>query len=103
MVLLFAGIEEWNNEGYHNIHGCITDLSSFDGRSTFIDYIHSKVDRIDCLINNVGFNIRKPTLEFSEDDYDRVMNTNLKSCYFLTQKLQPLLTRSVKGASGMYE
>src|SRR5208283_3886421 len=37
---------------------------------------------IDILVNNAGVNIRKPVLELSSDEWDLVINTNLKG-YFL--------------------
>ena len=41
--------------------------------------------RIDILVNNAGVNIRKPTLELSEEEWDLVLDTNLKG-YFLVAK-----------------
>lgn len=50
--------------------------------------------RLDCLINNVGTNIRKPTLEYSEADFQAVFSANLESAYFLSQACHPLLKAS---------
>jgi 2-deoxy-D-gluconate 3-dehydrogenase len=41
--------------------------------------------RIDILVNNAGIIRRQPTLEFSEEYWDEVMNINLKSAFFLAQ------------------
>lgn len=48
------------------------------------------------LVNNVGTNIRKPTTEYTEVEYDSIMNVNLKSVYNLCQLAHPLL----KAAAG---
>jgi 2-deoxy-D-gluconate 3-dehydrogenase len=40
---------------------------------------------IDILVNNAGIIRRADSLEFSEDDWDAVMNTNLKTVFFLAQ------------------
>jgi NAD(P)-dependent dehydrogenase (short-subunit alcohol dehydrogenase family) len=40
---------------------------------------------IDILVNNAGVNVRKPTLELSEEEWDLVLDTNLKG-YFLVAK-----------------
>ena len=40
---------------------------------------------LDVLVNNVGTNVRKPTLEYSMDDLDFLMDTNFKSCFHLSQ------------------
>lgn len=38
-------------------------------------------------VHNVGTNIRKHTVEYSDDDYHQVMSTNLESTYKLSQVL----------------
>ncbi len=38
--------------------------------------------RIDILVNNAGVNVRKPVVDLAEDEWDTVLNTNLKG-YFL--------------------
>jgi NAD(P)-dependent dehydrogenase (short-subunit alcohol dehydrogenase family) len=41
--------------------------------------------RIDVLLNSAGMNIRKPALEVTEDDWDRVIDCNLKGIFFTAQ------------------
>jgi NAD(P)-dependent dehydrogenase (short-subunit alcohol dehydrogenase family) len=41
--------------------------------------------RIDVLLNNAGMNIRKPVLEVTEEDWDRVLDGNLKGVFFTAQ------------------
>ena len=41
--------------------------------------------RIDVLLNNAGMNIRKPVLEVTEEDWDRVLDCNLKGVFFTAQ------------------
>lgn len=38
--------------------------------------------RLDILVNNAGLNIRKPVAEFTWDEYDTVLETNLKGAFF---------------------
>ena len=42
--------------------------------------------RVDILVNNAGIIRRGPAIEFSEKDWDDVMNVNLKSVFFLCQE-----------------
>ncbi len=42
--------------------------------------------RLDILVNNAGMQIFKPLLELSENDWDRVIATNLKGCFLCTQR-----------------
>ena len=39
----------------------------------------------DGAVHNVGTNIRKPTIEYSDDEYQQVMSANLESTYKLSQ------------------
>lgn len=41
--------------------------------------------KIDILVNNAGLNIRKPTIEVTEQDWDTVLDTNLKGSFFCAQ------------------
>jgi NAD(P)-dependent dehydrogenase (short-subunit alcohol dehydrogenase family) len=45
--------------------------------------------KIDVLVNNAGIILRKDIVESSEDEWDRVMNTNLKSVYLLSRSVVP--------------
>jgi NAD(P)-dependent dehydrogenase (short-subunit alcohol dehydrogenase family) len=42
-------------------------------------------------VNNVGTNIRKPSVEFSESDFSTIFSTNLESAFALSQQFHPLL------------
>ena len=41
--------------------------------------------KIDILVNNAGLNIRSPSIEFSQEDWDTVLDTNLKGSFFCAQ------------------
>jgi NAD(P)-dependent dehydrogenase (short-subunit alcohol dehydrogenase family) len=41
--------------------------------------------RLDVLVNNAGTQVWKPLLELREDEWDRVIDTNLKGCFLCTQ------------------
>jgi NAD(P)-dependent dehydrogenase (short-subunit alcohol dehydrogenase family) len=45
--------------------------------------------RLDILVNNAGVNIRKPVLEISPDEWDLVLNTNLKGYLLMAQAVAP--------------
>ncbi|MFY9175426.1 MAG: glucose 1-dehydrogenase [Peptococcia bacterium] len=44
-----------------------------------------KFGKIDILVNNAGTAVTKPALELTEDDWDWVVNTNMKSIFLLSQ------------------
>jgi gluconate 5-dehydrogenase len=43
--------------------------------------------RIDILVNNAGCNVRKPAVEVTWDDWDLVLDTNLRGAFFLAQAI----------------
>jgi NAD(P)-dependent dehydrogenase (short-subunit alcohol dehydrogenase family) len=45
-----------------------------------------KMGGIDILVNNAGTNIAKPAWDVTEDDWDRVLDTNLKGAFFCSQR-----------------
>ncbi|MEE8470607.1 MAG: SDR family oxidoreductase, partial [Dehalococcoidia bacterium] len=43
--------------------------------------------KVDILVNNAGINLVKPFLELTDEDWDTVLNTNLKGCFHCCQAL----------------
>jgi NAD(P)-dependent dehydrogenase (short-subunit alcohol dehydrogenase family) len=67
------------------------DLSTTEGIKLLVDEIKSREKRLDILVNNAGANWGVPIEEFPESGWDKVMTINVKSPFFLTQALLPLL------------
>ena len=67
------------------------DLSTISGINNFYDQISDKEDYIDILVNNAGAAWGEPYESFSEGGWDKVMNINVKSLFFMTQKFTNLL------------
>jgi NAD(P)-dependent dehydrogenase (short-subunit alcohol dehydrogenase family) len=63
------------------------DLSSAGNISGFAESLQQASGGIDLLVNNAGVNVPKPALELTEDDWDTVLDTNLKGTFFLTTAL----------------
>lgn len=61
------------------------DLSQQDALTSIVTQSVSAFGRIDILVNNAGTIRRQGALDFSEKDWDDVMNLNLKSVFFLSQ------------------
>ncbi len=71
-----------------------SDLSSHEGVVAFADEMKKREEKIDILINNAGASWGAPFEEFSEANWDKVMDLNVKSVFFLTQQLAPALKKS---------
>lgn len=76
------------------LHVVQADVATALGRQHVLDGVASTWDALDILVNNVGTNIRKPSLAFTEDEYRSVLDTNLTSAWELTRLLQPALKAS---------
>ena len=68
------------------------DLSTMHGMEEFVTFMESKEEHIDFLINNAGASWGEPYAEYSEKGWDKVMDLNVKSIFYLTQKLTPMLS-----------
>ena len=63
------------------------DLMDTSGIPKIIEQVIEEYGRIDILINNAGTNIPKPALETTEEDWDLVMDLNVKSLFFMTKEV----------------
>jgi NAD(P)-dependent dehydrogenase (short-subunit alcohol dehydrogenase family) len=71
--------------------GLPAELSSVSGAASLEAALRTHESRLDILVNNAGAMWEQPIDEFSEAGWDQVMDLNLKSVFFLTQKMLPLL------------
>ena len=82
--------ETWGGE-------CISipaDMATLEGIEGFVGELSSKESHVDILVNNAGVAWGAPLEEFPEVGWDKVMDTNVKGVFFLTQKLLPLLEQN---------
>ena len=68
------------------------DLSNLEGIESLVGQLSDT--SLDILVNNAGASWGEPIDEYSEKGWDKVMDTNVKGVFFLTQKLLPLLRSS---------
>lgn len=83
--------------GEDKVIGIPADLSQMDGMTALVEELKNREDKLDILINNAGAAWGQDYLEFSEAGWHRTMDLNVKTPFFLTQKLHDLL---VAGGSG---
>jgi glucose 1-dehydrogenase len=61
------------------------DLSRTDEARRLIDEAFRRLGPLDILVNNAGIEKQAPFVEVKEEDYDQVLNVNLKGVFFTTQ------------------
>lgn len=74
------------------VFGITADVTQEDGRRAVRDKANDALGGLDILVNNVGTNIRKPSLDYSADDYDFLLQTNLASAWEMCRAAHPLLS-----------
>ena len=67
------------------LHAISADLGSTEPIARVLFEAYAAAGRIDILVNNAGIIRRADSVDFTEDDWDAVMDTNLKTAFFLSQ------------------
>ena len=75
----------------------MADLSSKECVEHIVDTTVNKLGGIDILVNNAGIIRRAPLVEFSEKDWDDVMNINIRTLFFLSQAVAKVFIRQGRG------
>jgi Tropinone reductase 1 len=92
--------KEWNEEQGFDVTAICADVSTTEGLDLLFSEIKNWLgkmtddNRLDILVNNVGMNIRKPSIEYSKEDTKTIWKTNFDSMWDLTMKCHPLLKRN---------
>lgn len=63
----------------------VTDVTSREQIEQSVQRLVDETGRIDILVNNAGMNIRSQALSVTDDEWDRIMQTNLKSAFLCSQ------------------
>ena len=69
------------------------DLNQFDFYPMIVQRIETFINKCDILIHNAGKLINKPFPKVEQSDFDEIFNVNIKSVYFLTQALLPMMNK----------
>ncbi|MBO9515967.1 MAG: SDR family oxidoreductase [Variovorax sp.] len=70
------------------------DVSTLEGARALVDAYSKHEDKLDILVNNAGAAWGAPYDEFPESGWDKVVDLNLKTPFFLTQALTPMLRKA---------
>ena len=76
---------EMMKEQGHTFHNFTADISASDSPARIMDEVIKTYGQADILVNNAGIIRRADAVEFTEKDWDDVMNINIKSVFFMSQ------------------
>jgi len=75
----------------------VCDVSNEQQVNDVVAEVIRDFGRIDCLINNAGIGVFKPAEEITVEDWDRVMDVNVKGTFLLTRAVLPSMKSAGSG------
>jgi 3-oxoacyl-[acyl-carrier protein] reductase len=78
--------------------GYVSNAANFEDCQTAVDQIVKDFGRVDSLINNAGITQDNLLMRMTEDQWDAVMNVNLKSIFNMTKAVQRTMLKQKKGS-----
>jgi NAD(P)-dependent dehydrogenase (short-subunit alcohol dehydrogenase family) len=80
-----------------DVLGLAADVTAMGNVESMVERVLQSFGRIDILVNNAGVNIRGPIEELREDDWDVVIDTNLKGPWFCCRAVAGAMKRQKWG------
>ena len=80
-----------------NVLGLELDVWQESSIRAMVDQVVDHFGQVDILVNNAGTNVRTPALELSWEEWDAVLNTNLKAVFFCSQAVAPQMIQQGRG------
>lgn len=81
-----------------NVHGYILNVTDTQAVQKFFDEVVEKFGKIDILVNNAGITKDAMTRKMTDEQWDAVINVNLKGVFNLTRLIGPLMEQNGYGS-----
>ena len=69
------------------------DVRDYDSIQMMVENAHAAYGKLDILVNNAGCNVRKPAVEVTWEDWNLVLDTNLRGTFFVAQQVAKKMIR----------
>lgn len=79
-------------ESLENFEAIKTDQSKREEVYSFINYVKNKTNHIDCILCNAGLSIRKSFTEYTDKDWDTMMEVAVNSHYIMVREFYPIIS-----------
>lgn len=80
-----APLQEAKEKLGKNAHYIVNDVTQLNNLDNLVTQIENEIGEIDILVNNAGVNMKKSALEVSDEDFNRIIQTNLNAVFALTR------------------
>ncbi len=90
-------LERMKQNGYRAF-GIRADVTQYSDRLKMYEILNRQHKQLNILVNNVGTNIRKKAVDYTDEEYFHIFNTNMHSNYMVSKLFYPLLKKA-PGAS----
>ncbi|GIV78362.1 MAG: 2-deoxy-D-gluconate 3-dehydrogenase [Litorilinea sp.] len=75
------------------------DVSRVESIRTFVAQTVDTFGRVDVLVNNAGYNVPKPALDYTEEEFDYISDVNFKGAFFMsTTVARHMIEQQVEGS-----
>jgi Tropinone reductase 1 len=88
---------EWRKNGW-KAEGFAADVSKSADRQRVMENAANRWEHLNILVNNVGTNIRKATVDYSEAEWQTIFQTNLFSAFEMCRLAYPWLKKAGQGS-----
>ena len=95
--LVDKGLAAYKEEGI-NAHGYVCDVTNEDAVNAMVAQVEKEVGVIDILVNNAGITRDGLMMRMSEQQWDMVINVNLKSAFNFVHACTPIMMRQKAGS-----
>jgi tropinone reductase I len=86
-------VDAWQSAA-KKAHGVAADVATSEGRQTVLESVDKTFGKLNILVNNVGTNIRKKAIDYTEAELASIFQTNLTSIFELSRLFYPFLKTS---------
>lgn len=80
------------------LHGLAADVADDEDRRAILDWVEDHADGLHLLVNNAGGNVSRAAIDYTEDEWRGIFETNLFSAFELSRYAHPLLARHAASA-----
>jgi len=93
---LAAAVKDLEDAGA--VHGVAADVAKREDADRLVEVARERFGRVDILVNNAGITRDALLLRMKDDDWDAVMDVNLRGAFFMTRAAVRIMVRQKSGA-----